>query len=400
MEKEKKVRQTKPRKKWVRIVGLVASIVGVVFGTYVLFVVGYVGYIFGSYYRIGDKTLDVDGGALIEKTSLDDELSVVTYNIGFGAYSQDYTFFLDDGYDENGNKAIGYYSTGQSKEEVMFNTNGSIKAVQDLDPDFVLLQEVDTDSTRSYHINQDKEFSKAFKTFDHVHCENFHTAFLPYPFYDMHGRVNAGLTTYSKYDIASAERKQYTIADDLSKLFDLDRCFSVQTIKVSNDKTLYMVNSHMSAYDEGGTIRKQQMLELNTFMKSVTEKGNYLIVGGDFNHELLTHNPDFSYNENNRPFGMTKKSPDWLSFLFDKDWKSPLNNDVKVYAADNKPTCRNNDMEWVPGKTFVTTVDGFITSSNVEVTSIEVIETKQGEKKIDGFAFSDHQPVQMKFKLK
>ena len=47
---------------------------------------------------------------------------------------------------------------------------------------------------------------------------------------------------------------------------------------------------------------------------------------------------------------------------------------------------------WIPGKTYVVTLDGFIISDNVEMTSYEVADT--------GFAYSDHQPVIMKFMLK
>jgi len=406
MEKEKKVEtpvvsEEKPKKKWPHIVRKTGLIVGIVLSTIVTIALSYVGYVVLSYNRIGDISLDVDNNSTKEKVAVNQELGMVTYNIGFGAYSQDFTFFLDDGYDDEGNRTIGYHSKALSKDDVIFNTNGAIKTVQDLNPDFVMLQEVDTNSTRSYHINQDEEFKTSFKDYSHTHCVNFHTAFLPYPLYDMHGTVNAGLSTFSRYKIQAAERKSYTIADDLSKLFDLDRCFSVHEITVENGKSLFIINSHMSAYDEGGVIRKQQMLELNTFMKSVTDNGNYLIVGGDFNHDLLINNPDYNYNEtDHRPFGVTKKKPDWLSYLFDENGKSPLYDDVKVYAADNEPTCRNNDIEWEEGKTFVATVDGFVVSKNVEVNAVKTIRTKQGKKGVDGFAFSDHQPVELRFTLK
>jgi hypothetical protein len=73
----------------------------------------------------------------------------------------------------------------------------------------------------------------------------------------MHGRAYAGLSTFSRYKIEEARRVEYTISDSLSKLFDVDRCFSVSVVRVSNGKKLYLVNSHMSAYDKGGTIREK-----------------------------------------------------------------------------------------------------------------------------------------------
>ena len=74
----------------------------------------------------------------------------------------------------------------------------------------------------------------------------------------------------------------------------------------------------MSAYDKGGTIREQQMKELNAFLKACADEGSYVLVGGDFNHDLLTYNPDYSYTAENRPFGVTKISPDWVAFMFDE----------------------------------------------------------------------------------
>ena len=216
----------------------------------------------------------------------------------------------------------------------------------------------------------------------------------------MHGSVEAGLTTLSRYKIQSAQRKEYTISSSFSKLFDLDRCFEVNVIDVSNGKKLYVVNSHMSAYDEGGVIRAQQIKELNDFLSACQEEGSYVIVGGDFNHDLLTYNPDYTYNKDtNRVFGMTKKAPDWLSFFFNKDGSSSLIDGYKVIASDNSPTCRNNDIEWISDESFVCAVDGYIISSNIVVDSIENIKTTNGKKGIDGFAYSDHEPVLLKFKL-
>ena len=170
----------------------------------VLFVVGYVGYVLLSYNRIGDMDLDITTAASNNEVKIGDVYSVSTYNIGFGAYSQDFTFFLDTGYDENGEETCGYYSKAKSKEEVLFNTNGAIDTILDLNVDFALFQEVDTDSTRSYKINQNEMIKQAFTGFDSTFAINFHSAYLPYPLYDMHGIANAGLATLSKYKIQSA----------------------------------------------------------------------------------------------------------------------------------------------------------------------------------------------------
>lgn len=367
----------------------------------VLFVVGYVGYVLLSYNRIGDMDLDITTAASNNEVKIGDVYSVSTYNIGFGAYSQDFTFFLDTGYDENGEETCGYYSKAKSKEEVLFNTNGAIDTILDLNVDFALFQEVDTDSTRSYKINQNEMIKQAFTGFDSTFAINFHSAYLPYPLYDMHGIANAGLATLSKYKIQSAKRYEYTISDSLSKLFDLDRCFSEIIVDIEgSDKKLHIVNSHMSAYDKGGVIRAKQIEELNAYMKECQEKGDYVVIGGDYNHDLITYNPNFSYTKDDIPFYVNKKAPDWVSYFYDENGTSEFIDGYSIVTSDNNPTCRNNDMEWEPGKTFTCVVDGYIVSNNIEIVYIENVQTKQGNKGYDGFAYSDHEPVYMQFKLK
>ena len=383
-----------------KILKRVLIIAGCTIGGLVLCAGGYVLYVVLSYNRIGNVDLNVDRKSNVEKAEVGKTYKAISYNIGFGAYSQDYTFFMDTGYDEAGNPTCGKHSTAKSKDEVLFNTSGAIKTIQDNNPDFVMFQEVDTKSTRSYKVNQDEKIQEAFTTYDHVHCVNFHTAFLPYPITDMHGSVNAGLTTISNIQIQKAQRKEYTVSTGFSKFFDLDRCFSVQEIAVNNGKTLYIVNSHMSAYDEGGTIRQKQIEEMNAFLKAAHDAGHYVVVGGDWNHDLLTNNPDFpQYTKDNKPFGEKKKTPDWVSQYFNDEHKSPLAEGYSVVASDNIPTCRNNDIEWEPGKTFTCVVDGFIVSDNVSVISHANIQTKQGNKGYDGFAFSDHDPAMLEFQL-
>ena len=61
-----------------------------------------------------------------------------------------------------------------------------------------------------------------------------------------------------------------------------------------------------------------------------------------------------------------------------------------LYRKVRSVGCRNADGPYHAGQ-FVLTVDGFIVSDNVSVSMTEVIDT--------GFAYSDHNPVHMSFKL-
>ena len=382
------------KKKIKKFIKFLLSFVLVVF----LLVASYCTYIILSYSRIGNMKLEYES-TLNNQVELNKTYSATTYNIGFGAYSQDYTFFLDTGYDIDGNKTCGHYSKGKSKDEVIFNVNGSLNTIYDLNCDFILLQEVDISSTRSYKINQNEMFKEKLIGYENVFAYNFDSSFLPYPLYDMHGKSKAGISTFSRYAIKEAYRVEYTISDSLSKLFDLDRCFSYSVVSVENDKNLYIVNSHMSAYDKGGIIRETQVKELNDFLKTCKDNGDYVIVGGDFNHDLLTYNPDYAYTNENRAFNNILKDPDWVASYFNSDNTSPLIDGYKVIASDNVATCRNNDIIWDPSLTYRCVVDGFIVSNNINIINHYNVETKNGNLNLDGFAYSDHQPAYISFSL-
>lgn len=374
-----------------------------VLGALILFIIGYVLFVVFSYERIPNNVdLTVDGQRCQNIVNVNEELTISSYNIGFGAYSQDYTFFLDYGETNNGESTNGLSGKAKNKEEVLFNTYGAIETITSLNPDFALFQEVDIKATRSYKVNQYEMLKDGFLNNSHTFGINFNSAFLPYPINDMHGRTLSGIATFSKYQILESCRISLPIATDFSKFFDLDRCFVINEFNTSNDNKLIIVNIHMSAYDEGGVIRKQQLDLLNNYLDECKEKGYYVIIGGDFNHDLITYNPMYNYNfDTNIAFKefINHKRPDWLQLFFNELNESVITNGYKVIASDNAPTCRDASIEWEIGKGYITTIDGFIVSDNIKVLSVETIVTENGNKGLKHFAYSDHDPVLLKFIL-
>ena len=64
----------------------------------ILVIAGYVVYVFASYHRAEDNiTLEVEGKAQESALPVCRTLTAVTYNLGFGAYSDDFSFFMDGG---------------------------------------------------------------------------------------------------------------------------------------------------------------------------------------------------------------------------------------------------------------------------------------------------------------
>ena len=105
---------------------------------------GYFAYLMIQYSRIEDKLpLEVAQNAS-GSVNVGEEYSIATWNLGFSAYSDDYSFFMDGGTE----------SRARSKEAVIKNISGMIDRLKTLNPDFMLLQELDTDATRSHHVNE------------------------------------------------------------------------------------------------------------------------------------------------------------------------------------------------------------------------------------------------------
>ena len=356
---------------------LIGSLILLVF----LVVVGYVLYMQFNYYRIDDNSALEISNPSDEVLQSGVSYKALTYNIGFGAYNHDFSFFMDSGTMLDGTEVQGTMSRAQSRDIVLTNTEGALQVAQTQNADFYLLQEVDTKSTRSFQVDQRTIFEQENPDLCGVYAVNFHSAYMMYPLSEPHGSVLSGLLTLSRYSVSEAVRRSYPVdLSFLTKFFDLDRCFSLLRLPVDNGKELVLINSHMSAYDEGGTIRAKQLELLNSVMAEEYAKGNYVIVGGDFNHALCGTISTFASEQN---------VPGWVFPLEESD----VSEGLSVVSAENLnevPTCRSTDMPYKKGVNYSVVIDGFIVSDNVTASALN-IDTD--------FEYSDHNPVLITFTL-
>ena len=345
-------------------------------------VIGYLTYLVCQYNRIDDnvsyKQYVLNNQEQVLK--INNKYTALSYNIGFGAYSQDYSFFLDSDILKDGTKIVGKHSKAFSKEDVLKNTNGVINILKTANTDFVLLQEIDVKSTRSYKVNQFELIKEQLLEHASVFVPNYHSAYIAYPFNDPHGKSISGLATYSRYNIEDVTRKQFEITKNLiSKFFDLDRCFTATYIPTDNFNYLVLINLHMSAYDEGGVYRAKQWQQLTEFMQYEYDRGNYVVCGGDFNHDIANSKDLFISNT---------KTSEKVYQLTNND----LSENFKFATSTNAPTYRSASMPYEKGVSYSAVIDGFIVSDNVEVTYVENIDLE--------FLYSDHNPVIIDFILK
>jgi len=337
----------------------------------VLIVALFFGAVTALEYRPNDTdALDVSGSA-VTALKEGDSLTVMTWNIGFGALGDNADFFMDGG-------TMVYPS---DKERVQDNMTGIINAISDVDPDLLYVQEADISSWRSHNINQTKLLQEALPDTENAFATNFKVAFLPYPIPPM-GKIHSGIMTFSNYHIGTATR--VSLPNPYSwpvRCVNLKRCLLVSRIPIKgSDKELVSVNLHLEAYDDGeGKIAQTKMLK--EILSEEAKKGNYVIAGGDFNQ--VFSNID------------TSAYP-----TYEGNWQ-PGSVDAEEFADDfdllmdnTNPSCRSliepyKDADKTDFQYYL--IDGYIVSKNLTVNSLET-------RNLD-FVNTDHNPVVMNVTL-
>lgn len=336
----------------------------------------YAAYVFGTFYRLPDKlTLEVNRNG--SNSYFEDEKMVeagkyywiMTYNIGFGAYRDDYSFFMDGGKS----------SWAKDEESVIAGVCGMAEIINSVNTDFVLLQEVDVDGTRSYHVNELELLNQFVKGYYYTYAQDYDSPFLFFPPWEPHGANESGIVTYSRSEITDTMRRSLPVSESFSKLVDLDRCYSISRIPMADGRNLCIYNIHMSAYGSNDEIREGQLAMLYEDMEADYKKGNYVICGGDFNHNLKADNDE--------------NTPEW-AYPFPKEslpegFRLAIDSAKAEDIAHN--SCRSAEKPYNEETTYTVTLDGFIVSDNISVNYYANMDWS--------YELSDHDPVIMQFRL-
>ena len=312
-------------------------------------------------------------GAAKESISTDEDLTVMTWNVGYCGLSETADFFMDGG------KSV----TSQDEDSVKNNLLNIERIVGEADPDVVYFQEIDRDSTRSYGIDQIKDITEnAFADNDASFANNFKVLFIPYPIPPI-GHVDGGILTSSKYAISDSTRVSLPCPFTWPvRTINLKRCIDISRVPVADsDKEVVFINLHLEAYDDGeGKIA--QTKQLADIMKAEFDKGNYVIAGGDFNQTFSSVDTSMYPVQGE---GM------WQSGILDED----VFSDDFMFVMDNStPSCRSLDRPYEPTDDHFQyyLIDGFIISKNLAVENVETMD--------EGFKYTDHNPVKITVSFK
>ncbi|RJX37173.1 endonuclease/exonuclease/phosphatase family protein [Paenibacillus pinisoli] len=294
-----------------------------------------------------------------------------TFNIGYAGLDRGQDFFMDGG----------TKSRSASKEQTEANLDAIMGFLSDSDSQLILLQEVDRESSRSYKIDEAQRIEEGLQGYDRIFAYNYKVPWVPVPLTQPMGAVKSGLLTLSAFSTGSHTRFDLPGKESWPvQLFELDRGFIESRLPVDNGKELVLVNLHLSAFDKGGRIRKQQLDFLEGYLEGEAAKGNYIMVGGDWNHSLPSTEPD--------TFPAQQEWPEWL-----QPFPDTFGPDGFQWAVDGAtPTVRTLDAAYEEGVNFLAVIDGFFVSPNIEI--VQVAGTSLH------FENSDHNPVTGTFILK
>lgn len=246
----------------------------------------------------------------------------------------------------------------------------------------VFLQEIDRNSKRSYEYDEVKAFSDGWSGTS-AYARNFYCDYIPYPFPTI-GKVDGGLVMLNQF-ATEGDAQRLALPTPFAwpvRTCQLKRCLLMERASIEgSDRQVVFVNLHLEAYDDGEGKAEQTKL-LAQILEKEYKAGNYVIAGGDFNQtfEGLDASKYPIWDDENFQAGKVDES------VFDEGWK---------FAADDTfPTCRllNRPYDRNDRKTQFYVIDGFILSPNVELEEVKVLD--------EDFKNSDHNPVQIKVKLK
>jgi len=312
----------------------------------------------------------------MENTSLPDtipagRLELYTWNISYCGLGKEMDSFYEEGKKVRPEKD--YYE--RCRDGIFYQLTTLNKL------DFILLQEVDEHSDRTYFDNQIERFKATFKDYAAFFALNFKVPFVPVPLRSPTGTVKAGLLTLSRFKPVLAERYSFPSAYSWPKrLFLHDRGFILTRYKVSNGKQLVLINTHNSAFNNVADTQSKELNMLKSIIVKEYNQGNYVIAGGDWNQNPVPFSKD-SIIDGNRVKTISLGIPDdFLSQGF-------------TWAFDPRyPTKRDVDKPYMKGQTQTTITDFFILSPNINLLTTNTLQTN--------FEFSDHQPVGMIVDLK
>ena len=281
-----------------------------------------------------------------QKFSLNSAIKILTYNIGDCCYGTNdkYKYVLGKQFDS-------FYKA--PKTQVEENLNGVINIIESGNYDICLLQEVNALTPVNYYINANKKITEYFK--DYQSCFQSNSNIL--------NIVNNGNLTLSKHS-TSFEQHKIPIRGKgfVNNLAYVHKALTIARIPIEDTKSnLVIYNIHLTPFSRNLDVKRAQFKYILALAKAEYEKGNYCVIGGDWNTGLD-------------------------DIPFEKEIKEVLNDNIWEFICVDGITRSAHKKD----RLDTSTLDGFYFSPNIT----------GNIKSLENFKYSDHSPVELLITLK
>lgn len=290
------------------------------------------------------------------------EISIVTWNIGYGGMGEESDFVMD----------LGQQTRPLSKALVDRNMSGIARRTASFDADVVFLQEAARPSWNTYRRDVLGAVESKLPGYGMTFGADIDTRYVPPPF-----NVEIGNAIFSRLAVKSAERRGLPL-EPTFEYGAFRKGYRMHILRLAGPQEWVLINVHLSAFDsENDNVREHQVSTVLEFAVSEFSAGRHVVVGGDWNLRLAA--TEF-------PHRTEEKYQFWI-----RDFSRELTPDRWKWGVDpSVPTVRTAHKPYVEGENYRLIVDGYLVSPNVTIEAVEAIDL--------GFQFSDHNPVQIRLR--
>jgi endonuclease/exonuclease/phosphatase family metal-dependent hydrolase len=201
---------------------------------------------------------------------IDSSVRVMTWNMRFGIGRGEWFG------DACGDKVI------YSKDEILVKLQLIVDKINEVNPDILLLQEVDINSKRSGYIDQLRWILDRTSFNYAVYGYQWQSQFIPS---DGLGRLQEANAILSRWPIKDATRIQLPLRQDQGALtrYFYERCCMVNArIDIPGVANFYAVNIHASAFATDDT-KHQHIIDFKSELDNIVAGGGWFVAGGDLN---------------------------------------------------------------------------------------------------------------------
>lgn len=294
-----------------------------------------------------------------------DTITVLNWNIGYAGLGKESDFIADGG--EN--------LQPPSVEIVEKNLAGIQNILSQNKSDIFLIQEVSEPDLLNLGVDVLGGVKQALSDTDWFFSYGIRTQFMPKSSTVKHGKATFARVKTSPVEIIRLPNEPTRLNGILQRQYHIQ----VREFTDTGGHDWVIMNIHLSAFDEGGNIRVQQLERLIEITNQYYKAGKHVVVGGDWNMQLI---------ETDYPNTTKMEDLFWLKKLpYEK-----ILTGWKIITGPDIATVRTNYQPYIKGENYTTIIDGFMVSPNVKTLSVRTIDTE--------FEYTDHQAVWAEFSAK